>query len=303
MATSREVHTVADLRDWRGATAEARLPWRLAVIGDPVAHSVSPPMQNAALAAGGIEARYTRLHVRPDELPEALGLLAAAGFLGVNLTLPHKTAAMPWLDSLDPHAAMLGAVNTVRVEPDGSLRGFNTDGPGFERAVRAEFGLALRGARILILGAGGGAGRALATQCALAGCRRLVLVNRTVDKAQALAGSLRVHTEVAVVPWEIAALIPVLRETDLVVNTSSLGLQPDDPSPLPAEVLRPGLRVFDTVYRRGSTPTPLVAAAQVAGAAAVGGRSLLLHQGALAFECWFDRPAPLETMRRALIDT
>ncbi len=297
----REVYTLADLRAW---SADRQQPRRLAVLGDPVAHSASPPMQRAALAACGIEASYVRLHIRADELSAALGLLAAAGFIGVNLTLPHKTAALPLLDALDPHAALLGAVNTVRVEPDGVLRGFNTDGPGFARAVQAEFGVPLRGLRVLILGAGGGAGRALATQCAAEGCARLVLVNRTFAKAEELARALRAAHGIEILPrrWEPDALSQPLAGTDLIVNTSSLGLKPDDPSPLPADLIPTCALVFDTVYRLGPTPTPFVAAAQSAGARSVGGLALLLHQGALAFEHWFGQPAPLEVMRDALAE-
>lgn len=279
---------------------------RLAVFGDPVAHSVSPPMQNAALAALGIDARYTRLHVQPDELAEALGCLAYAGFLGVNLTIPHKIAALPLLDAIDAvdaHAARLGAVNTVRVEPDGTLRGFNTDGPGFVRAVGAEFGLTLRGSRVLILGAAGGAGRALAAQCLLEGCARLVLVNRTADKARELAAALaerfdRAASVLTTVAWGEAA--GVLNGIDLVVNASSVGLHAGDVSPLSAAVIPVETRVFDTVYRTSGEPTPLIAAAQEAGARTAGGLALLLHQGALSFEHWFGVPAPLEVMRQEL---
>ena len=300
MPTPREVYTLADLRDWPAATAGGEWPLRLAVLGDPVAHSASPPMQNAALAAAGIGVRYTRLHVRPDELPEALRLLGPAGFLGANLTIPHKVAALALLDAVDSHAAGLGAVNTVRVEADGFLRGFNTDGPGFARAVQAEFALGLRGARVLIFGAGGGAGRALAMQCAAEGCARLVLVNRTAERACSLARALATRTDAAAVAWEASALEEALRETDLVVNTSALGLRADDPSPVPAALLSTRLRVFDTVYRADGGLTPLLAAAREARAPAAGGRSLLLYQGALAFEHWFGQPAPLDAMRAAL---
>ncbi len=257
-------------------------------------------MHNAALTACGINAGYTRLHIHADELAAAMRLLVPAGFLGVNVTIPHKTAVLPLLDSLDPHAEKLGAVNTVRVERDGTLRGFNTDGPGFERAVAAEFGLDLRGAGVLVLGAGGGAGRALATQCATAGCARLWLVNRTHEKACALAESLGVYTEAHAVRWETDALAGALREVDLIVNTTSLGLNTGDPSPLPAVLLASPMRVFDTVYRWGAAPTPLIVAARDANIPAVGGLSLLLYQGALAFEHWFRQTAPLEVMRRSL---
>ncbi len=299
------VYTADDLRDWTTATAGIDPPLRLAVFGDPVAHSVSPPMQNAALAARGIDARYTRVHVRPHELADALACLARAGFLGVNLTIPHKTAVVPSLDAVDPLAAELGAVNTVRVEADGSLRGFNTDGPGFVRAVRAAFGLELRGLRVLILGAAGGAGRALTTQCVLAGCRRVVLVNRTPEKAQSLAAELASRfpdsgCELATVPWEEAASAAPLAGVDLMVNASSVGLRADDPSPLSMFAIPPSLCVFDTVYRASGEPTPLLAAAREAGANAVGGLSLLLHQGALSFEHWFGGVAPLDAMQAAL---
>lgn len=301
----REVYAAVDLSDWPAATAGVRPPLRLAVFGDPVAHSVSPRMQNAALAAVGIAEGYTRVHVRPEELAAALAHLARAGFIGVNLTIPHKTAALGLLDAVDPHAATLGAVNTVRVEADGSLRGFNTDGPGFVRAVRAEFGLEMRGARVLIFGAAGGAGRALTTQCVLEGCRRVVLVNRTLEKAARLAAELAERfangsCDLETVRWEDAASAELLASVDLVVNASSVGLRDGDVSPLPASVMTPSLRVFDTVYRASGAATPLLAAAREAGAQTVGGLSLLLHQGALSFAHWFGQPAPFEAMRQAL---
>lgn len=300
----REVYSLSDLRNWAAATAGVEPPLRLAVFGDPVAHSASPPMHNAGLAACGIDVRYTRLHIRPGELAEALRSLGPAGFIGVNLTIPHKAAALPLLDAVDAHAAALEVVNTVRVDAAGRLVGFNTDGPGFERAVYAEFGVELRTLRVLILGAGGGAGRALSTQCAMLGCPRLLLVNRTFEKARALAEGLRDRyangAEISALAWESAALSRALPEVDLVVNVSSLGLKADDASPLAGAAIPPGLFVFDTVYRADHQQTSLVEAARAVGARAVGGMSLLLHQGALAFEHWFARPAPLDAMRKAL---
>ncbi len=300
----REVYTLADLRDWSAATAHAKPPLRLAVFGDPVAHSASPPMHNAALAARGIDARYTRLHIRADELAEALRLIVRHGFIGVNLTLPHKVMALSLLDEVDPHAIALGAVNTVRVNEDGQLRGFNTDGPGFAQALRSEFGVELRDLRVLILGAGGGAGRALAAQCALAGCPYLVLVNRTVEKIHALAETLRSHrvnkTQISALAWETPVVARALQDVDLVVNASTVGLKTGDASPLADMAFLSRLLVFDTVYRADGRPTPLVAAARANGAKATNGTSMLLHQGALAFEHWFNRTAPLAAMRRAL---
>ena len=230
-------------------------------------------------------------------MAEILVGVGRAGFGGVNLTIPHKTAALPLLHAVDPHAAHLGAVNTVRVEADGTLRGFNTDGPGFVRAVRAEFDLTLRGSSVLILGAAGGAGRALAAQCMLEGCRRVILVNRTFEKARELAEKLGASA----VPWEEAA--GALDGVDLLVNASSVGLHAGDVSPLPATAIPAGTLVFDTVYRASGEPTPLLTAAHEARARTAGGLALLLHQGALSFEHWFGVPAPLEAMRRGMAYT
>lgn len=305
MNPPREVYTLDDLRDWPAATAGVDPPLRLAVFGNPVAHSASPPMHNAALAVENINARYTRLHIRPEELAEALRLVARWNFVGVNLTIPHKAAAPPLLDAVDAHAATLGVVNTVRIAPDGTLHGSNTDGPGFARAVQAEFDHGLKDLDVLILGAGGGTGRALAMQCVMEGCEDLVLVNRTIDKAHELADELRARfpradCEITVAPWDDAALSDALDWVELVVNASAVGLEPSDASPLPSGVMPEWVKVFDTVYRRDGEPTPLIAATRQAGARAAGGLSLLLHQGALSFERWFDRPAPLEAMRAAL---
>jgi shikimate dehydrogenase len=312
-ASERPLYSMADLRNWSGVAGGLEPPIRLAVFGDPVAHSASPPMHNAALQTGGVSARYARIQVRPEELAEALRLTAAEKFIGINLTLPHKAAALPLLTGgVDAHALALGAVNTLRLESDGSWRGFNTDGPGFVRAVRAEFGLELPGAGVLILGAGGGAGRALAAECVLAGCRLVALVNRTQAKAQTLAVELgalarghaaesRLPTVVEAVPWKPVALAAAVRKVDLVVNASSLGLQHSDPSPLTAAQLSSHPAVFDTVYRSDHTATALLSVAQQAGARSVGGLALLLQQGALSFEHWFGQPAPLEVMRAALL--
>jgi shikimate dehydrogenase len=136
----KDVYTIEDLRDWPAATADEKPPLRLAVLGDPVAHSASPQMHNAALEAAGIDARYCRLHIRPEELAEAFQLLAKARFIGVNCTIPHKAAALQLVHEADDHARRIGVVNTVAFEGEQRI-GFNTDGPGLARAVRAEFGV------------------------------------------------------------------------------------------------------------------------------------------------------------------
>ncbi len=290
-----------------GALGNISPPARVAVFGDPVAHSRSPAFHNAALRAAGIDASYVAIHVTPTELADALRALPDQGFLGTNLTIPHKTAVLPLLDAIDPAAQTIGAVNTVSVQ-DGQLTGFNTDGPGFLRAIREEFSVDVRDLRILIFGAGGGAGRAIAVQCALEGCERLVLVNRTVEKARALATELEplFRTErlagpsdrLQTIPHDLAAIRAQLESIDLVVNATSIGMKRTDPALVPEALLAPSLLVYDTVYATGRSR--LVEDAISAGARAANGLSMLLHQGALSFEIWFDRPAPLAEMRAAL---
>jgi len=303
----KEVHTLADLRDWERASGDDKLALRLAVLGDPVAHSASPPMHNAALEKCGIAARYTRLHIRPEELAEALRLLPAKGFIGVNCTIPHKAATLALMDRVDEHAQRIGVVNTVAVEGN-ELVGFNTDGPGLVRALRAEFSVDLRGLRVMILGAGGGAGRAIAMQCGIEGCERLVLVNRTLAKARELATELRPMFQdprvsgpgdrLQAVAWEEAELRAQLGSIDLLINCTPIGMKRTDSSPVSSALLDPHLLVFDTIYT--SSRTKLMVAADEAGARAANGLSMLLHQGALSFEIWFNRPAPLEEMKAAL---
>jgi shikimate dehydrogenase len=263
-------------------------------------------MQNAALQESGIAMRYARFEIAPEELSTALGALARLDFVGLNLTLPHKIAAVALVDEVDETARKVGAINTIKVQ-DGRLRGFNTDGRGFARAIREEFSVDLRDLRILVLGAGGAA-RAIALQCAKENCERLVMANRDVARANALCEPLREFfagprvlgpvPRLQAIGLDEAALRFQIGNTDLVVNATPLGLNHGDASPIPARLLAPHLIVYDTIYSRGLTA--LVSAAMEAGARAASGQSMLLHQGALAFEIWFDRAAPIEQMRKAL---
>lgn len=303
---AKEVYTFGDLRNWNEVAGNVDPPIRLGVFGDPVEHSLSPQMQNAALRECKIEMQYARFQILPNELADTLKLARDLGFLGLNLTVPHKLAAMNYLDELDENSRSIGAVNGIIVS-DGKVRGFNTDGRGFARAIREEFSVDLRDLRVLVLGAGG-AGRAIAMQCARENCERLVIANRTTDKAKSLADDLRKFfagprvlgpvPRLQVVPWEESALGTQIANLDLIVNATLLGLKRAEPSPLPARLLAPHLMVYDTVY--SNHRTPFVSAAYEAGARGANGRSMLLHQGALAFEIWFGRDAPIDVMRSAL---
>ncbi len=294
------VYTLADLRNWREATTDAKPPLRLAVIGDPVAHSKSPQMHNPALAAVGIDAAYTRLHILPGEVEECLRLLPKAGFIGINCTIPHKGAVLAAVDSADETARRAGGVNTVIVQPDGSIAGASTDGGGFSRAVAESLGVALKDLRVLILGAGGGAGRAVAIQCASEGCTTLTLANRTLEKLPPLAADIAAfYPKERIALASDSDLASGLESADLVVNCTAVGMKADDLSPVSAMLLKSRHLVYDTIYV--GHRTPLLRAADEAGARGANGLAMLLHQGALSFERWFSRPAPLDVMRAGLL--
>jgi len=302
-----ERYTLADLENWSEAARDVYPPIRLGVFGDPVAHSLSPQIQNAALRACGIEAQYARFHIRAHELRSALRFLRDLDFVGVNLTVPHKIAAFAQIDQADESASRVGAVNTIRIR-DKKLIGFDTDGEGFVRSIRSEFSVDVRDLRVLIVGAGGGTGHAIAWQCALENCERLVLVNRTYEKAQTLAERLRPYfagprvlgpvARLEAVAWDETALRAQLADIDLVVNATPLGMNPSEPTPIPARLLAPHHMVFDCAY--GPSKSSLLRSADEAGARGANGLPMLLHQGALSFSIWFGCEAPIEVMRAAL---
>jgi shikimate dehydrogenase len=302
-----ERYTLADLENWRTAAGDVDAPVRLGVFGDPVAHSLSPEMQNAALRACKINMQYARFHIRANELRSALRFLRDLDFIGINLTVPHKIAALTQIDEADESASRVGAVNTIRVR-EKKLIGSNTDGEGFLRAVRSEFSVDVRDLRVMLIGAGGGTGHAIAWQCALENCERLVLVNRTYENAQALTEQLQPYfagprvlgpvARLEAVAWEESALRMQLADIDLIVNATPLGMNPSDPTLIPARLLAPHQMVFDCVY--GPSKTSLLHAADEVGARGANGLSMLLHQGALSFSIWFDCEAPTDAMRKAL---
>ncbi len=262
------------------------------VFGSPIAHTASPAMHNAAFAALKMNWVYLAFHVEPQNLRAALAGVRDMNFRGVNLTIPHKILALDAIDEVDPEARKLGAVNTVVVEA-GKLRGWNTDGYGFSKAIKEDFDMTLKGKRILILGAGG-AGRAIAVQCVIEGAAKVIVANRTQSKAQSVVADAGVEA-VGLTSRELAR---ALTQVDLLVNATSVGLNPGETLPLPPDALTPQLAVYDTIYRPAETQ--LVQQANAAGSKVANGLSMLLHQGAKSFELWTKRKAPLAVMRRAL---
>lgn len=293
-----EVYTPSDL-----SSLSKELPL-YGVIGFPIAHSLSPFMQSAAFQAHNLPANYIRIEVSPETLSNSVDSFKQLPLHGWNCTIPHKIELLHLMDELGESARQLGAVNTV-INQNGRLTGFNTDGQGWVRAIREDFSLDVRDLRIMILGLGG-AGQAIAKQACLENCERLVLVNRNIDKAHSLLDELkknlpphtllRTEERLKVLPWNEQLISEELNTIDLIVNASSLGLKNTDPSPISMRSLQPHLCVYDTIYQ----PTQLLQNAQAAGCRSANGLSMLLHQGALSFELWTGKSAPLEVMRSAL---
>lgn len=283
-----------------------------AVYGHPVKHSASPAMQNAGLAALGLNWRYAAFDVHPDDLRDALAGAQVMSFIGLNLTVPHKVLAIELVDFIDPAAKAWGAVNTIAfegrqakgpwrplrefTEAPGEVRshGYNTDADAITRALREELQIELAGARVLLLGAGG-AGRTAALKLASEKVSELYLVNRTPDKAEAVAKDIR-----AQYPAISVKLGYPSSAVDLVLNATSLGLRADDALPLDQKQfpVNKARAVYDMTYRPAETP--LLKLAKQAGCRTANGLGMLLYQGAKALEIWTGQPAPLAPMREAL---
>lgn len=285
-----------------------------AVLGHPIRHSASPAMQNAGIAALGLDWRYVAFDVHPDHLRQAIEGARAMRFVGLNLTVPHKLLAMDMVDALDETARQWGAVNTIRFEArmaGGEWRpvaafeddvpaevravGFNTDADGLLRALREDLDFEPLGSRVVLLGAGG-AGRVAALKLAAERAAQLFLLNRTRAKAEALA--TEISARYPKVKVEIG--YPDSRRVDLLLNATSLGLKRSDP--IPMELTRLPLNQVDAVYDMVYRPafTRLLEAARATGCRVANGLGMLLHQGTRALEVWTGRPAPAEAMRQAL---
>jgi shikimate dehydrogenase len=288
------------LLDTLARAASGPKPARLAVLGKPVSHSASPQLHQPALDALGIAATYVRLEVEPGELAKAFARMSELGFIGCNVTVPHKFEALECCSEVSAQARLLGAVNTVLFR-DGATIGYNTDGPGFREAIADSFGLDLGKCKTLILGAGGGAGQAIATQCALAKPEELTLVNRDLAKIEALTERLRKispQTEIHAIGFGDPSLRGRCLRAGLIVQTTSLGLKKGDAEVIPESHFAADACVYDTIYQ--PPETPFLASAKRAGCRTDNGLSLLIHQGAIAFQHWFPGTDPLPHMRRAM---
>ncbi|MFC1592969.1 shikimate dehydrogenase [Candidatus Omnitrophota bacterium] len=270
------------------------------VIGDPIEHTMSPAIHNAAFNKMGIDYLYVPFYVKSEGLGKAIEGMKALNIRGLNITIPHKVTVIPFLDKLDPLAEQIGAVNTI-VNDGGVLSGYNTDATGFLQAL-LENDTEPKGKNVVILGAGG-ASRAISFILAERGAN-LVILNRQLemDWAEELAGRISevFRKEVEALELNQKNLLRVLETADIMVNATSIGMTPNiDETLVAAELLKPGLTVFDIVYN--PVKTRLLREAETAGAETIGGLDMLVWQGALAFEKWTGIKAPVEVMRAELI--
>ena len=268
------------------------------VIGDPIEHTLSPIMHNAAFNALKLDYTFLAFKVKPAELENAVNGMRALNIRGLNVTMPHKSTVLNYLDRTDLSAQIVNSVNTV-LNKESKLFGFNTDGVGALKALR-EYGVELKGRKVLLLGAGGAA-RAIAYAMAKES-DELAVLNRTVKQAQALAKLLektankKIGTG-ALSPREIQQN---LQDSDILINATSIGMKPKaDESLVAPKLLRPDLAVMDIVY--SPIETKLAKDAKAAGAKVVSGVEMLIYQGAASFEIWTGKSAPVEVMRQAAL--
>ncbi|KXU35935.1 shikimate dehydrogenase [Cephaloticoccus primus] len=289
---TNRVLTLADLETGKGEFS----PNSLAVLGHPIAHSLSPRMHNGALAAlarsGAVSPkavhigdwRYHAFDIAPEDLARALRLLHARGFRGLNLTVPHKVLALREVAEIDPPARAVGAVNTL-LRTEAGWRGFNTDGYGLAAAVREALGLDLGAQPVLLLGAGGAA-RGAAVECLQRGCPALWIANRSQENLETLLDALRPLAGQADLHGfaPANAIPPHFPEGALVINATALGLHEGDAAPINLKTLPRPISVYDMIYN--PPETPLLRTARELGAPTANGAAMLVHQGAKALEIW-----------------
>ena len=271
---------------------------RLGILGYPLGHSMSPVIQQAALDHLGIDARYEAWPVPPEQLADKVSRMRSDDVLGGNVTVPHKEAVIPLLNSLDRWAESVGAVNTI-VNRDGEMCGYNTDSHGFVQGLK-EASFEASGAGVLILGAGGAA-RGVVLALAELKVKSIAIANRTAGRAEKLASELEGKVpRVKTLALDGGTLGPEALRSNLIVNCTSLGMKhsPQEPdTPLGAEYFSQGSLAYDLVYN--PLETPFLREAKRAGARTMGGLTMLVHQGVAGFKLWTGRDAPADVMMKA----
>lgn len=291
------VHTIEKL------TLSAPEGKRLVVLGDPIAHSLSPDMHNAALREMSTEHpdlrdwRYEAVHVSADDLKEALLVLHRAGVMGINLTIPHKVRALDLVEAIEEEARLMGAVNTL-IRTDTGYRGTNTDGYGLRRALEEAFHLQLGGRDVWLFGAGGAA-RGIVVACLQAGCARLTILNRSEPRLRELEQQVRgsgLETADKVRFYGLSDSPKDAQPSAVLINATALGLKPTDPSPMGTDYLTGDVHVYDTTY---GVRNALAAECANRGIVYADGLSMLVWQGVRSLEIWTGLKVPVDTMRKA----
>ncbi|WP_433939001.1 shikimate dehydrogenase [Paenibacillus lautus] len=268
----------------------------LGVMGDPIGHSKSPAMHDAAINALGLSGAYIPLHIRPQGLGDAILAVKALGFRGVNVTIPHKVEVMKYLDVVDEGAQRIGAVNTI-VYDNGKLTGYNTDGIGYVRSLKDEACPDLKGKRIVVIGAGGAA-RGIIYALIGEGPEKISIVNRTSAKALALAEEWSSLADLRGYGEEQTG--EALSDADVIINTTSVGMFPRvSELPIPPESIREGIVVSDLIYN--PLKTELLRQGELRRCTIHGGLGMFINQGAYAFEYWTGLTAPVQAMKEAVL--
>lgn len=287
------IYKIEDLNSGEFCGRDAQsTPEFFAVLGKPIGHSLSPVMQNAALAEIAASdtryrgSKYFAFEVAPENLAEALAALRAKNFKGINLTIPHKEVAMSIVRDFDTSAAAVGACNTLLNTPDG-WRGFNTDGFGVEKAIETAFSRSIKGANIIIIGAGGAA-RATAFHVLLNGCKTFTIINRSKERLEKLSADIK-KAGFACAAMSLGDPIVNIPDSPIIINATSLGLKAEDPSCVDFSLFPRDSVFFDMPYAKGRE-TASVAAAKSRGIKACGGLPMLAWQGAKSLSIWTGKP-------------
>lgn len=270
------------------------------IFGNPVEHTFSPFMHNAAFEKLKMDCVYLPFEVRPEVLKDAVYAVRALGFGGINVTVPFKETVTKYLDELSQQAKLIGAVNTI-INDNGKLTGHNTDGKGFVMSLRRDLGFEPKGRSAFVLGAGGAA-RSVAVELAIEGARDIYIVDQLKERSQKVASNLgRNFTKlrVKVVPYNAKEMERTIADADILINATPSGMKRTDPLPINPKSFHSKLAVYDLVYN--PAVTKLLAAAKARRLKAANGLGMLLYQGAIAFTLWTKKPAPVDVMRKALI--
>ena len=276
----------------------------LGIIGYPISHTLSPLMHNTAIKHLGLDYIYLPFEVKKENIALAIGGLKGLGIGGINVTIPHKESVIPYLDTLDDSAGLIGAVNTIKLE-DGSLKGYNTDGLGFLKSLKIDAQEEAKGKNIIILGAGGAA-RAIAIQMALEGAKGITIANRTVERGIELEGYINSGVKgqgsrvIKAVSLNDSSLIEYFKGADIIINTTSVGMKDSDTPLFPYDYISGRHLVCDIVYK--PIETKLLKEASARGARILNGLGMLVYQGSLSFKIWTGHEMPVEIVRKVLME-